>query len=50
MLAGGVVGAELVLNVGTIVPLGLATVLLAIVAGGGAVAARHQGEWRKANG
>lgn len=50
MLAGGVVGAELVLNVGTIAPLGLATVLLAIVAGGGAVAARHQGEWRKANG
>jgi uncharacterized membrane protein YoaK (UPF0700 family) len=50
MLAGGVVGAELVLNVGTIVPLGLATILLAIVAGGAAVAARHQGEWRKANG
>ena len=50
MLAGGVVGAELVLNVGSIVPLALATVLLAIVAGGAAVAARHQGEWRKANG
>ena len=50
MLAGGVVGAELVLNVGSIAPLALATVLLAIVAGGAAVAARHQGEWRKANG
>jgi hypothetical protein len=49
MLAGGVVGAELVLNVGTIVPLAIATVLLAIVAGGATVAARHQGEWRKAN-
>jgi uncharacterized membrane protein YoaK (UPF0700 family) len=48
MLAGGVVGAELVLNVGTILPLALATILLAIVAGGAAVAARHQGEWRKA--
>jgi hypothetical protein len=50
MLAGGVVGAELALNVGSIVPLALATVLLAIVAAGAAVAARHQGEWRKANG
>ena len=48
MLAGGVVGAELVLNVGTILPLALATVLLAVVAGGAAVAARHQGEWRTA--
>jgi uncharacterized membrane protein YoaK (UPF0700 family) len=50
MLVGGVVGAELVLNVGTFVPLALATILLAIVAGGAAVAARHQGEWRTANG
>ena len=49
MLAGGLVGAELVLNVGTIVPLAIATALLAIVAGGATVAARHQGEWRKAN-
>jgi len=48
MLAGGVAGAELVLNVGTIVPLALATGLLAIVAGGAAVAARHPGEWRAA--
>src|ERR1700733_2680880 len=48
MLAGGVVGAELVLHVGTILPLALATVLLAVVAGGAAVAARHQGEWRTA--
>jgi uncharacterized membrane protein YoaK (UPF0700 family) len=48
MLAGGVAGAELVLNVGTIVPLAVATALLAIVAGGATLAARHQGEWRKA--
>ena len=48
MLAGGVAGAELVLNVGTIVPLALATGLLAIVAASAAVAARHPGEWRKA--
>src|ERR1700685_2735320 len=47
MLAGGVIGAELVLNVGTIVPLALATGLLAIVAGGAAVAANHPGEWRQ---
>jgi len=50
MLAGGVAGAELVLNVGTIAPLALATSLVAIVAGGAAGAARHPGEWRKANG
>jgi uncharacterized membrane protein YoaK (UPF0700 family) len=49
MLAGAVVGAELVLNVGTLVPLALATGLLAIVAGGAAVAARHPAEWRKAH-
>jgi uncharacterized membrane protein YoaK (UPF0700 family) len=48
MLAGGVVGAELVLNVGTIVPLAVATGLVAIVAAGAAVAARHEGEWRQA--
>jgi uncharacterized membrane protein YoaK (UPF0700 family) len=50
MLAGGVIGAELVLNVGTLVALALATGLLAIVAGGAAVTANHPGEWRKANG
>jgi uncharacterized membrane protein YoaK (UPF0700 family) len=49
MLAGGVAGAELVLHTGTIVPLALATALLAIVAGGAALTARHPGEWRKAN-
>jgi uncharacterized membrane protein YoaK (UPF0700 family) len=50
MLAGGVVGAALVLNVGTIVPLALAAGLLAIVAGGAVGAARNPGEWRKVNG
>jgi hypothetical protein len=39
-----------VLNVGTLVPLALATALLAIVAASAAVTARHPGEWRKANG
>jgi uncharacterized membrane protein YoaK (UPF0700 family) len=48
MLAGAVVGAELVLNIGTIAPLAAATAVLAAVAGGSAVAARHDGEWRKA--
>lgn len=50
MLAGGVAGAELVLNVGTIVPLALATSLLVIVTGSAAVTVRHPGEWRKADG
>jgi hypothetical protein len=50
MLAGGVVGAEFVLNVGTVAPLALATGLLAIAAGGAAVATRHPGARRKANG
>jgi uncharacterized membrane protein YoaK (UPF0700 family) len=50
MLAGGVIGAELVLNVGTIAALALATGLLAIVAGGAAVAASHPAEWRRTNG
>ena len=50
MLAGGVLGAELVLNVGTVVPLAVSTGLLAIVAGGAAITARHPGEWRKVNG
>ena len=48
MLAGGVAGAALVLNVGTIVPIALATGLLAIVAASAAVSARHPGEWREA--
>ena len=47
MLAGAVTGAELVLNVGTIAPLAVATTLLAVVAGGAAVAARRDGAWRK---
>jgi uncharacterized membrane protein YoaK (UPF0700 family) len=50
MLAGGVIGAELVLNVGTIAALALATGLLALVAGGAAIAANHPGEWRRTNG
>jgi uncharacterized membrane protein YoaK (UPF0700 family) len=50
MLAGGVLGAELVLNVGVVVPLAVSTGLLAIVAAGAAITARHPGEWRKANG
>ena len=36
------------LNVGTIVPLAVATGLVAIVAAGAAVAALHEGEWRQA--
>jgi uncharacterized membrane protein YoaK (UPF0700 family) len=48
MLAGGVAGAALVLNVGTIVPIALATGLLAVVAAGATVSARHPGEWREA--
>jgi uncharacterized membrane protein YoaK (UPF0700 family) len=50
MLAGGVLGAELVLHVGTVVPLALSTGLLAIVAAGAAITARHPAEWRKVNG
>jgi uncharacterized membrane protein YoaK (UPF0700 family) len=50
MLAGGVAGAELVLHVGTVVPLAVSTGLLAIVAGGAAITARHPAEWRKVNG
>jgi len=50
LLTGAVVGAELVLNVGTLVPLALAAALLAAVAASAAVTARHPGEWRKANG
>jgi uncharacterized membrane protein YoaK (UPF0700 family) len=47
MLAGGVAGAELVLNVGAVVPLALATGLLALAAGVAARAARRPGEWRQ---
>jgi hypothetical protein len=36
-----------VLNIGTVAPLAAATALLAVVAGGSAVAVRHDGEWRK---
>jgi uncharacterized membrane protein YoaK (UPF0700 family) len=50
MLAGAVAGAELVLNVGALVPLAMATALLAVVAGAAAATARHPAEWRKANG
>jgi uncharacterized membrane protein YoaK (UPF0700 family) len=49
MLTGGVAGAELVLNVGTLIPLALATALLAIVAGTAALTTRHPAEWRMAN-
>jgi uncharacterized membrane protein YoaK (UPF0700 family) len=46
MLAGGALGAWLVLNVGVVVPLALATGLLAVVAGTAVVAARKPAEWR----
>ncbi len=49
MLAGGVAGAELVLNIGTLIPLALATALLATVAATAALTTRHPAEWRKAN-
>ena len=48
MLAGGVAGAELALHVGAVVPLAIATGLLALVATGAAVAARQPAPWRKA--
>jgi uncharacterized membrane protein YoaK (UPF0700 family) len=48
MLAGGVAGAELALHVGAVVPLGIATGLLALVAGGAARAAVRPGPWREA--
>ena len=47
MLAGGVGGAALVLNIGTVAPLAAATAVLAVVAGCSAAAVRHDGEWRK---
>jgi uncharacterized membrane protein YoaK (UPF0700 family) len=46
MLAGGLVGAELVLHASSGAALGLATGLLAFVTAGAALAARHPGEWR----
>jgi uncharacterized membrane protein YoaK (UPF0700 family) len=48
MLAGGVLGAWLVLNVGVIVALAIATGLLALTAAGAALAARAPAEWRPA--
>ena len=46
MLAGGVLGAWLVLNVGVVVPLALATGLLVIVAAAAVLATRNSAEWR----
>ncbi|HEX6527352.1 MAG TPA: YoaK family protein [Streptosporangiaceae bacterium] len=46
MLTGGILGAWLVLNVGVVASLALATALLAIVAACAAVASRTSGEWR----
>lgn len=46
MLAGGALGAWLVLNVGVAVPLALATGLLAMVAASAVLASRKSAEWR----
>jgi uncharacterized membrane protein YoaK (UPF0700 family) len=46
MLVGGVLGAWLVLNVGVIAPLAVATGLLAIAAACATLASRNPGEWR----
>ena len=46
MLAGGVLGAWLVLNVGVVVPLALATGLPVIVAASAVLATRNSAEWR----
>ena len=46
MLAGGALGAWLVLNVGVVVPLALAAGLLAIVAAAAVLASRKSAEWR----
>jgi len=46
MLAGGVLGAWLVLHVGAVVPLAVAAGLLALAAAAVARAARRPGEWR----
>ena len=48
MLAGGILGAWLVLNAGAVAPLALATFLLAVTAAGATLAARSPGEWRAA--
>jgi uncharacterized membrane protein YoaK (UPF0700 family) len=47
MLAGGVIGAYLVLNVSAVAPLALATGLLAIAAGSAVLAAARPGDWRQ---
>jgi hypothetical protein len=46
MLTGGILGAWLVLNVGVVASLALATALLAIIAACAAIASRNPGEWR----
>jgi uncharacterized membrane protein YoaK (UPF0700 family) len=46
MLAGGILGAWLVLHVGAVVPLAVAAGLLALAAAAVARAARRPGEWR----
>ena len=46
MLVGGALGAWLVLNVGVVVPLALATGLLVIVAACAVLASRKSAEWR----
>ena len=46
MLAGGVLGAWLVLDVGVLVPLAVATALLAVVAAGATLTARRPADWR----
>ncbi len=48
MLAGGALGAWLVLNVGVLVPLALAAGLLAVVAAAAVLASRKSAEWRPA--
>jgi uncharacterized membrane protein YoaK (UPF0700 family) len=46
MLTGGILGAWLVLNVGVVASLALATALLAIIAACAAIASRNPGAWR----
>jgi uncharacterized membrane protein YfcA len=46
ILAGAMLGAWLVLNVGAVVPLAVAAVLVAISAILAVLAVRHPGEWR----
>ena len=48
MLAGGILGAWLVLNAGVVAPLALATCLLAVTAACATLAARSPGDWRAA--